>query len=1509
MKLITLIAVLSQLLISSVPTSADSPIILLPAQEDQSTTFPNQINDSPTVHIQGHVTDAVGKPGAELRVRLMLSDGRIAQETITSANGSFFFPPTQADSYQLWVVADDGRPLVWEGDQLFAVEEENSRFPIEHEIRLREVLAMIPATIDIVQSDPQAIRAGKVVSTGTETTFHDNTATLNAGAQISGTITAASSGAPLVDARIILYNLNDQFVNSAVADTNGRYQLNGIIAGRYKVGFEPGFGGGGREELLPEYYNDKFDLTTADIIELADGERRLINASLLRGGKITGVVTDSQTGLPLDNVDVTLYRANGRYVRQIATDPQGTYTFVGLYAGAYKLEFESSEYEYLIEYYNDKRSLAKADEINVALEQTTSVNVSLTGGARVVGKVTNALSGAPLSGIEVSLYDENGQRVNQSTTSVSGLYTITRLYSGNYRASFAPNSFSGGSADFLLEYYNDKSTLALADVVNLTAPNVATLNAQLTLGGRITGKVTDQTTGASLANIHAEAYDRYGQLQASGSTDVNGAYVLTGLNSGTYWLYFEAPDTGITAVYGNQHHLDAVEVSAGNSHTVDMRLTRLGQISGSVTAAESSLPLANVAVRIFDADGIFVDSVRTTADGVYTTTGLLVGNYTLYFDATDHLDTYYKGKTNLLLADQVQITGSTLVSGIDIALTRGSEINGKVTSADINQPLSAVQVQLYDTDYRYVAAVWIDAAGLYRFPGLAGGSYLLRFVPEKPFNRSATHATRYYQEKEDLTTADLVQLAPAQVVTNINIALPSLPLGQIRGRVIAEDNSQPLKDIVVTAYDEAGEEISSSLTDAAGLYTLARLPNGNYRLHFAVGSRVDHESRFYLPEYYNNRATEESADVVKVTAPAPTENINVALTRGGRLVGTVSAADTGLPLELSVRLYDAAGKRVDFDYTNATPGMYEFVRLAAGDYRLHFDPDNTPYIPVYSGGTADLASATIIPVNTGQTITHTNTALVRGGQISGYVVAQDSGFPLNDVQVDVYDAATGRLVEQIISDGSYQTVGLRNGSYRLRFTKDREYLATDYPTPVTISSPTVIEGINMQLPRGATILGRVMDGQTRQPIGNVAVTFGQCNVVERKSSTNWLGLYALPGLPTGSYEVRFTPDSASAYLPSSLNVGAVNAPDEMVQHQTLNRGGQISGILTAIDSGKPLANVAVSIYDSNNRFVHSTATNSAGVYMTGGLPDGQYRLFFVPEWNGNAAAYIREFYNDQASLAAAQTVTIAGLNRVTGVNATLVLGGRVAGRVTAAESGQALANVDVYVLDQNGFFLARTTSGSDGTYITPGVPDGAYRIHFDTWYAGNGAPYMDQYYNGKLTQALSDPVTVSAPNLTAGINAALQRGGRIAGMVTDQTGQPLDSIYVPVYDNAGRRASYAFTNNGLYVTSGLPPGEYRVGFEYDQTDSCGETSLVRYYSNKASLDTADRVTISGTETKQNINAILDLNQSGTPTPTPPNNGGATPTPPGGSGPTPTPDPSQPTPTPGANRLYLPSVSR
>lgn len=163
------------------------------------------------------------------------------------------------------------------------------------------------------------------------------------------------------------------FVQVTPTDANGRYQLNGLNPGRYRVLFSPvclaGFA-----PVAPQWFNGQATQASATAVTVVAGQTRGgINARLPAYGGISGTVTNPAHS-PLAGICVTAASAGVGATPVVAvTALSGAYSLGNLAPGSYTLEFSSGcgATGFATQFYNGVRSIGSASPVAVTAGITT----------------------------------------------------------------------------------------------------------------------------------------------------------------------------------------------------------------------------------------------------------------------------------------------------------------------------------------------------------------------------------------------------------------------------------------------------------------------------------------------------------------------------------------------------------------------------------------------------------------------------------------------------------------------------------------------------------------------------------------------------------------------------------------------------------------------------------------------------------------------------------------------------------------------------------------------------------------------------------------------------------------------------------------------------------------------------------------------------------------------------------------------------------------------------------
>jgi 5-hydroxyisourate hydrolase-like protein (transthyretin family) len=459
--------------------------------------------------------------------------------------------------------------------------------------------------------------------------------------------------------------------------TNGAFDIP-LEDGTYKLEFYS-------SDYTDEWYRDKADEATADVITVAGAGQTLAPWTVERIPSVVGVVRNT-AGKPVSGGTVTAYdAAAGTEIDDVRTAADGSFR-LSTSTPSVKLEF-SGYYgnEWLAtEWYNDKASLATADAVTPTVAGANVGVVTLAPGGSIAGRITSD-AGAPL---------HRAQACSSSGcdwTDANGYYLIEGVSTGDHVV-----SFSDPLGEYVGELYNNVAANDYAGATRVTvAPGQAVVNIDAALAAKpvvapngvdLSGTVRDEL-GAIGVGYEVKVYDtpadpQYAKVVASTYSNRAGHYTFTELDRiGGETEFKIKVDTAEsdgpreegdflrrTTWSGNKLAYNTATVVTAAPQTMDFTLPVAGGISGAVTSEAGGLPEYGFAA-FRDSDGNDAGSARTEADGTYDDRTLWAGDYTVRFGGYNHVSEWWN---NALPEDAVTVTvkAGQVTTGISAALAK-----------------------------------------------------------------------------------------------------------------------------------------------------------------------------------------------------------------------------------------------------------------------------------------------------------------------------------------------------------------------------------------------------------------------------------------------------------------------------------------------------------------------------------------------------------------------------------------------------------------------------------------------------------------------------------------------------------------------------------------------------------------------------------------------------------------------------------------------------------------------
>ncbi len=839
---------------------------------------------------------------------------------------------------------------------------------------------------------------------------------------------------------------------------------------------------------------------------------------------------------------------------------------------------------------------------------------------------------------------------------------------------------------------------------------------------------TITANGKALAGATVIVAGDYGEIIST--TDEKGHYPLPDPAHVNSRIIVRHPDYAIVSqVIGRVSGMGKADIAleAGSS------------LTGRVVAEDGQTAVSDAVLLVDD-----FPVATSTADGTFTIAHLA--------KKWERIDV----RSGNRLASRVY--AKEVTSPLTMRLARAASLNGTIRDAKTQLPLSGAEVRLISPG-RFVQTGAVsaisDAKGNYSISGIAGGDY--EIAASRP-NYAAPNVS--------------LHLAQGQSAQK---ALYGTPEGRISGTVLDEDH----KGVAGTRL-ETRTVGNDSMMPGPRMRMIDRgrtnitAPDG----HFLV--RVEGENELQIDATKKGLPSAHS-NAMKVAAGERKSGVTITIPRGVPISGRVADAK-GKPLSgVSVTAAESrpAGGgpgnirrmvmnsifRGDDDLVRTASDGTFTLRVKEGSYDLSFKREG------YAGKTlrAQQIGANAKPVDV---------TLEPGVEISGRITR--GGNPVEGVNV-ISINSDSMLPVQTGPDGTFRLVDQTPGEMMLAFSKREEFIQLTR----AVNAPA--NDVNIDLPPGGRVIGRVVDKATHAPVksfeAGISGTRGGGGMVmvmppSLQSFTSEDGSFVLENVPAGSQTLTV---NAPGYVQTRVpNLSVENGKAVENIEVSMETGVRITGHVTGPD-GAPVGSAVVRIDPmAGGRMMRGggmsdpyTVTDPSGEYTLENVEPGEKSIVF----------------SATGLISTTKSVTLSGDHAQ--VDAQLSSGVRVSG-VVVNEGGSPVADAVVHTSSASNAGFGRTAhTDAGGSFSFDGLAPGHYE--FQAAKTGYADAMLRDY-----------DVSTSVP-----VRLTLHSGGTITGHVNGLTATELQ--YATVHaSTANGDASSPVDSNGNYRIDGAPIGTVRV---------------------------------------------------------------------------------------------------
>ncbi|HEX9163945.1 MAG TPA: carboxypeptidase regulatory-like domain-containing protein [Thermoanaerobaculia bacterium] len=789
---------------------------------------------------------------------------------------------------------------------------------------------------------------------------------------------------------------------------------------------------------------------------------------------------------------------------------------------------------------------------------------------------------------------------------------------------------------------------------------------------------------------------------------------------------------------------------ASASPALDIALNAGAPLSGIVVGQDGKTPVAGATVLV---DGWPL--ATTGQDGAFTIA-------------------HAPAKWQMIVVRSVALIGSRAHNGTaasTIRLARAASLTGSVREMKTQAPVAGAEVRVR-TPMRFeaseTAGAFTDAKGNFAISGILPGSYQLVVL-------------RPGYSAQSLT----ISLKPNDAAHKTILATQ---MSRISGTVVDEQKRAVTAAHLRAQVVSRGEAMMFGPVTRGGHPSISA-PDGSFALR--VEPETDLELAAVRKGYPPARSTRmrlapgEHKSGLVLTIPSGIAVSGRVTDKDGKPVAGVSVTATdsdrsgGRPMMIR-RFAGGQRDRGDDTVKSSSDGTFT-IRLKEGTYDLGFEREG---FAVKTVRAVRVGTGAAKPVEV---------ALEPGVEITGRVTRSGAG--VEGVRIDTFGEVDTKPAETG-SDGSFRITGLSPGEITLNLTKPDEFIHVIRPVKAPASD------VNVEIPAGGRVSGRVVDKATSQPVtsfdlglnptrGGGGFTFMTTPALRHFTSDD--GSFTLDNVPAG--QVQLVVNAAGYTTAHSSTVTLEEGKSLSDVEVQLDSGVHVTGKVTG-PGGSPIAGVEVFLQQQPGRAMRAvgmpqnTVTDENGEYSMDAIEPGDKTFMF------SRAGFVTT----------SKAATLSGPDAR--VDVQLSSGMRITGTVVT-DTGIPVADAGVNAIAP-GYVgpTPNTTTDANGSFAFESLAPGIY----------NFIAAKQGYTSGNLRDV---DITSGAP-----VRITLQSGGTITGHVTGLTPDEMQRATVIASGQNGG-SSAAVDGSGNFRIDGAPTGTVRVSGRTGMGLTGGKTSPVQ----------------------------------------------------------------------------------